>query len=144
MTPVNEATAYELVGGDAGLRQLVRFFYEEMDRRPEAKGIRDMHPESLAESEEKLYWFLSGWTGGPQLFWEKRGHPMLRARHLPFAIGPNEAEQWIACFRVALTRHLDLNLEWKQALDVRAQLERDLMNALERVALHMINQPKGQ
>ncbi len=141
MSTVREATVYALVGGDLGLRQLVKFFYQEMDRRPEAKVIRDMHPLSLDESEERLYWFLSGWMGGPPLYGEKRGHPMLRARHLPFAIGQTEAELWVACFQAALTRHLDSQPAWSQAPEARTKLEDELMRALQRVALHMMNQP---
>ncbi|HRK08979.1 MAG TPA: group II truncated hemoglobin [Pseudobdellovibrionaceae bacterium] len=145
MSTANDATVYELVGGDQGVRQLVRFFYQEMDRQPSAKVIREMHPQSLDESEEKLYWFLSGWMGGPQLYWEKRGHPMLRARHLPFPIGRNEADLWIECFRLALKRHLDSQPAWASTLAdtkaARAKLESELLQALQRVALHMMNQP---
>jgi hemoglobin len=141
MSTVNEATVYDLVGGDQGVRQLVQYFYQEMDRLPSAKVIRDMHPQSLDESEEKLYWFLSGWMGGPQLYWEKRGHPMLRARHLPFPIGRNEADLWIECFRLALKRHLDSQPAWADAKAARAKLESELLQALQRVALHMMNQP---
>lgn len=138
---MNEATVYELVGGDQGVRQLVQYFYQEMDRQPSAKVIREMHPQSLKESEEKLYWFLSGWMGGPQLYWEKRGHPMLRARHLPFSIGRTEAELWIECFRLALKRHLDEQPAWADAQAARVKLESELLQALQRVALHMMNQP---
>jgi hemoglobin len=51
--------------------------------------------------------FLSGWLGGPQLYTEKYGHPMLRARHLPFAIGVNERDAWIACMRQAMESVID-------------------------------------
>ena len=93
---------YELVGGDAGVRKLVDRFYELMDTEPEFYGIRKLHPENLATSNEKLYLFLSGWLGGPQLYIEKHGHPMLRARHLPFPIASSERDQWLACMNRAM------------------------------------------
>jgi truncated hemoglobin YjbI len=46
--------------------------------------------------------YLSGWLGGPQLFVEAYGHPRLRARHLPFAIGETERDQWLMCMRMAM------------------------------------------
>lgn len=100
--PSPERTPYEMIGGEATVRQLVRRFYEIMDTLPEAYGIRKLHPESLAGSEQKLYKYLTGWLGGPQLYVEEYGHPMLRARHLPFAIARDEAVQWMLCMRQAM------------------------------------------
>lgn len=68
-----------------------------MDEMPEYHGIRKLHPQDLSGSREKLHLFLSGWLGGPPLYAEKYGHPMLRARHLPFAIGIAERDAWLAC-----------------------------------------------
>ena len=56
-------THYELIGGETVIRQLVDRFYDLMDTKPEAKGIRLLHPESLEESRNKLYWSLTGWMG---------------------------------------------------------------------------------
>lgn len=95
-------TPYALLGGDAGVRRLVDHFYDLMDAVPEYHGIRKLHPQDLAGSREKLYLFLSGWLGGPPLYVEKYGHPMLRARHLPFAIGIAERDAWIACMLQAM------------------------------------------
>ena len=102
MTEENRPKPYELVGGDEGVRKLVDRFYELMDTEPEFFGIRKLHPEHLATSNEKLYLFLSGWLGGPQLYIEKHGHPMLRARHLPFPIASSERDQWLACMNRAM------------------------------------------
>ena len=77
-------------------------FYALMDSEPAYTGIRRLHPPSLEGSTEKLTMFLSGWLGGPPLYAEKYGHPMLRARHLPFAIGESERDQWMACMRQAM------------------------------------------
>jgi hemoglobin len=96
---------YEILGGAEGLRALVDRFYDLMDELPEAKGIREMHAPDLAEAREKLYLFLSGWTGGPSLYIEKYGHPRLRARHVPFPIGISERDQWMLCMTRALEAH---------------------------------------
>ena len=69
---------YNLIGGEMGLRALVNRFYDIMDSSPEAKDIRAFHAKSLNHSREKLFMFLSGWSGGPALYVEKYGHPRLR------------------------------------------------------------------
>lgn len=98
----NGETPYQLLGGDAGVRRLVDRFYALMDTVPEYHGIRKLHPQDLSGSAEKLYLFLSGWLGGPPLYVEKHGHPMLRARHLPFPIGIAERDAWLACMLQAM------------------------------------------
>ena len=97
-----ELSLYELVGGETGLRVLVERFYDLINSAPEAAGIRALHPKSLKQSREKFFMFLSGWTGGPQLYIEKYGHPRLRMRHMPFAISSVERDQWIWCMHKAL------------------------------------------
>ena len=93
---------YELLGGEAGVRALVYRFYGLVDFAAEAKDIRALHAASLKQSREKLFMFLSGWSGGPQLYMEKFGHPRLRMRHLPFAIGERERDQWLWCMERAI------------------------------------------
>ena len=83
----SEPTLYELIGGETELRSLVTRFYDLMEASPEAAQIRAIHPKNLRGSREKFFMFLSGWTGGPQLYVEKIGHPALRMRHSPFSIG---------------------------------------------------------
>ena len=61
-----------------------------------------MHPESLDSARDKLHWFLCGWLGGPNHYVARFGHPMLRARHLPFAIGISERDPWLACMGQAI------------------------------------------
>jgi hemoglobin len=79
---------------------MVHRFYELMETVPEYYVIRKLHLEDLAGSRDKLYLFLSGWLGGPGLYVEK--HPVLRARHLPFAIGIAERDAWLACMLQAM------------------------------------------
>jgi hemoglobin len=123
-------TPYQRLGGAEVLSDLVRRFYEFMESMPEAGVIRRMHGRDLARAEEKLFKFLSGWLGGPNLYWEEFGHPRLRRRHLPFAIGPRERDQWLAC----MSRALD---------DVVAdpELRQRLLQAFTQTAQHLINQP---
>jgi hemoglobin len=98
----SDVTAYERVGGDARVRELVDRFYDLMDLEDQFKGLRALHPTTLEGSRDKLYWFLSGWLGGPSLYIEKFGHPRLRARHLPFEIGISERDQWMRCMSMAM------------------------------------------
>ena len=97
-----EISLYEMLGGEKGIRSLVDRFYEIMDTSPEAERIRAFHAKSLKQSREKLFMFLSGWSGGPQLYVEKYGHPRLRMRHMPFTIGTVERDQWLWCMNKAL------------------------------------------
>jgi hemoglobin len=101
-----KVTFFELLGGaESGLtniRKLVDAFYDIMDSDPAAKEIRAMHAPDLSHAREKLFMFLTGWTGGPQLYIEQYGHPRLRARHLPFSIGESERDQWMYCMIKAM------------------------------------------
>ena len=97
-----ESSLYEMLGGEKGLRALVDCFYDIMDSSPETARIRSFHAKSLKRSREKLFMFLSGWSGGPQLYVEKFGHPRLRMRHFPFSIGSVERDQWLWCMNKAL------------------------------------------
>lgn len=95
-------TPYDLIGGDAGVRALVDRFYDLMDFEPAYAKLRAVHGSTLESAREKLHLFLSGWLGGPPLYVQRFGHPMLRARHLPFAIGEEERDQWMACMTQAM------------------------------------------
>jgi hemoglobin len=93
---------YELLGGESKVRELVTRFYDLMDTERDFAGIRKLHKPDLSQAREKLTLFLSGWLGGPQLYTERFGHPMLRARHLSFAIGAAERDLWLACMDRAM------------------------------------------
>lgn len=97
-----QPTAFELIGGADKVRSLVDRFYDLMDLEPTYAGIRALHPPSLDGSRDKLYWFLSGWLGGPPMYTDRFGHPRLRARHLPYPIGLAERDQWMACMMSAM------------------------------------------
>ena len=124
-------TAYDLMGGEATVRAIVDRFYQLMDSLPETYGIRKMHAAELSGSADKLFMFLSGWFGGPQLYAEKFGHPHLRARHLPFPIGGGERDQWMLCMRTALTENI-----------ANVALRDSLVKALGDLADFMRNRPE--
>src|SRR5687767_3471274 len=95
--PNPQRTPYELMGGEPAVHALVERFYDLMELEPEFRQLRAVHGSSLEAARERLFMFLSGWLGGPPLYTDQFGHPMLRARHLPFAIGDLERDQWMAC-----------------------------------------------
>ena len=95
-------TPFERIGGEAAVRALVDRFYDLMDLEPAFGGIRALHPTELQGSRDKLFWFLCGWLGGPDLYVQRHGHPRLRARHLPYAIGISERDQWLGCMQQAM------------------------------------------
>jgi hemoglobin len=121
---------YERIGGADKVRALVHRFYQIMDELPESYGIRKMHAADLQSSEDKLFKFLSGWMGGPQLFIQEYGHPVLRRRHMPFAISESERDQWLLCMNQAL-----------QEVVEEEALRKELATAFASVADHMRNQP---
>ena len=121
-------THYQRIGGEAKIHELVEAFYHHMDELPETYGIRKMHAEDLSGSRRKLFEFLSGWLGGPQLFIEKHGQPMLRQRHLHFSIGDAERDQWLTCMKLALAEVVESE-----------PLRDELFAAFVKVADHMRN-----
>ena len=123
-------TPYELIGGEAGVRRLVDRFYDLMDSAPEAANVRALHAKSLKASREKLFMFMTGWTGGPPVYVEKHGHPRLRMRHFPFAIGTRERDEWLWCMDKALDEH-----------PMPDEVRRHLRERIHALADHMRNRP---
>ena len=97
------------------MRALVERFYDLMELEPAYGQLRSVHGSSLVSAREKLYLFLSGWLGGPALYTDRFGHPMLRARHLPFAIGATERDQWMGCMVQAM-EEVEVPQDLRQAL----------------------------
>jgi hemoglobin len=75
-------------------------FYDIIER--ESPVLHAMLPRDTSGSRQKLYEFLSGWTGGPALYWEKHGHPRLRMRHVRFPIDQAAADEWSRCMTQAI------------------------------------------
>lgn len=126
-----EATPYAQLGGAARVRALVERFYDLIEREPAYAVLRRLHGPDLGSTRDKLYWYLSGWLGGPNLYIERFGHPMLRARHLPFSIGISERDAWLACMKQAM-----------QETQVPAELQEALAAAFSRTADWMRNRPE--
>jgi hemoglobin len=124
------STHYELLGGEPGIRTLVDRFYDLMESSPEAVHVRALHATSLKQSREKLFLYLMGWTGGPPTYVERFGHPRLRQRHMPFAIGARERDEWLWCMKRALDAH-----------DVDGETRVLLWQRLMQLADFMRNQP---
>ncbi len=128
---IDQTTTFELIGGETKLRELVDRFYDLMDLEPEFAGIRALHPTNLDGSRDKLFWFLSGWMGGPDLYIERFGHPRLRARHLPYPIASAERDQWLRCMAWAM-----------QDVGVTEPLQTRLMQSFHQTADWMRNHPR--
>ncbi len=123
-------SVYQLIGGAAPLHAMVERFYDLMALEPEFAGIRALHPPALDASRDKLFCFLSGWMGGPDLYQQRHGHPRLRARHLPYPIGSSERDQWLRAMAWAM-----------QDVGVEASLQLRLMESFYQTADWMRNKP---
>jgi len=126
--PAAVDSVYARLGGALAIHALVNRFYELMDELPEAYSVRRLHPDSLTGSADSLFKFLSGWFGGPPLYIRERGHPRLRMRHAPYAIGPVERDEWLLCMRQALAEQV-----------VDDALRASVVRAFEEMAQHMVN-----
>jgi len=87
-----QPTIYELAGGDAPFRRLIDAFYRRVQQEP---LLRPLYPADLAPSREHLFLFVTQYFGGPPRYNAERGHPRLRLRHAPFAIGQAERDAWV-------------------------------------------------
>ncbi|MRG29314.1 globin [Laceyella tengchongensis] len=118
-------TPYEAIGGAKTVRAIVEAFYPRVQAHPLLKPI---FPEDITPVMEKQRLFLTQFLGGPPLYSEKYGHPMLRARHLPFPITPARAEAWLACMSEALDE-----------AGVQGEVRDSLWARLVMAAHHMVN-----
>lgn len=100
---------YEAIGEEL-LSQLVDTFYERVASHPLLKPI---FPSDLTETARKQKQFLTQYLGGPPLYTEEHGHPMLRARHLPFPITNERADAWLSCMKDAMD-HVGLEGEIRE------------------------------
>ncbi|MGF7046251.1 hemoglobin [Paenibacillus sp. DS2015] len=96
---------YENLGGEQTLHKLVESFYPRVQSHP---LIGPLFPQDISDVMEKQYMFLSQFFGGPSLYSDEFGHPMMRARHLPFPITEQHAKAWLHCMDEAL---IDIGVE---------------------------------
>jgi hemoglobin len=127
--PTPEKTPYEIIGGEVGTRAIANRFYDIMASDEYAKPLYDMHPLPLDRIRQVFFEFLSGWLGGPSLFTEKHGQPMLRKRHMPFSINKDLRDQWMYCMNKTLDIEVDNPL-----------LREGLKQSFGQLATHMINE----
>ena len=122
---------FEAAGGDATFRLLARRFYGRVENDP---LLRPMFPdEDLANAAENLALFLIQYWGGPPTYNEKRGHPRLRVRHQPFAIGQAERDAWMGHMKAAV-----------ESLDLVPAVRKALIDYFETASTAMINRPVPQ
>jgi hemoglobin len=121
-------SVYELAGGEPAFRLLVRRFYE---RVAADTVLRAVYPEEdLSGATERLTLFLIQYWGGPPTYSEQRGHPRLRLRHQPFAIGQRERDAWLGHMKAAV-----------ESMDLPPGVRKALLDYFETASTAMINRP---
>ncbi|HEV2414680.1 MAG TPA: globin [Candidatus Dormibacteraeota bacterium] len=122
---------YELAGGEATFRLLVQRFYARVADDP---VLRAVYPEEdLSGATERLTLFLIQYWGGPSTYSEQRGHPRLRLRHAPFAIGQHERDAWLGHMTAAV-----------ESLELAPQVTNALLDYFETASTAMINRPAAR
>lgn len=126
MSDVNSVlpSLYSQIGA-AKLREIVQTFYPLVKAHPLLSAL---FPENLSETMNKQEAFLTGFLGGPPLYHQTYGHPMLRGRHMKFEITPDHARAWFECFTEATN-----------AVELEAKVRSELLEAVARVAAAMVN-----
>jgi hemoglobin len=121
-------SVYELAGGETTFRMLVERFYLRVAADP---VLRSVYPEEdLSGATERLTLFLIQYWGGPSTYSKSRGHPRLRLRHQPFAIGRSERDAWLSHMTVAV-----------ESLDLAPAVRKALLDYFETASTAMINRP---
>ncbi|CAH2713467.1 MULTISPECIES: globin [Neobacillus] len=121
-------TPFEAIGEDR-LHQLVDTFYGLVGQHPDLAPI---FPNQFTEIARKQKQFLTQYLGGPSIYTEEHGHPMMRARHLPFPVTPTRAKAWLSCMKQAMDK-----------IELQGPLREEFFSRLYLTAQHMINTPDG-
>ncbi|MFD0588601.1 globin [Paenibacillus sp. GCM10027627] len=116
---------YEAVGEEQGIRSIVESFYPKVKEHP---LLGPLFPEDIDPVIERQHQFLTQFFGGPTLYSDLHGHPMMRARHLPFPITPERAAAWLDCMRRAL-----------EEVGIEPELREIVLNRLSGPAYHFVN-----
>ncbi|MBP1937962.1 globin [Paenibacillus sediminis] len=120
-------TLYEMIGGAPVLRRVVEAFYPRVKQNP---LIGPLFPENIDPVMDRQYKFLTQFFGGPSLYSDEYGHPMMRARHLPFPITRERADAWLSCMAGALTE-----------VGIEEPLRTFVLERLSGPAYHFVNTP---
>jgi hemoglobin len=123
----NESNVYDLIGGQETMAKLINAFYDRVANDPDLAPI---FPDDLTMTKQKQTMFLTQYFGGPPLYTETYGHPMLRARHMPFPVTPKRAEAWLKCMSAAMD---EVGLE--------GVVREFMFERLMLTARHMVNTP---
>ncbi|RRJ61922.1 globin [Paenibacillus oralis] len=118
---------YDNLGGGPTLKRLVEAFYPRVQKDP---LLAPLFPEDITPVMEKQYMFLTQFFGGPPLYSDAFGHPMMRARHMPFPVTRERAEAWLACMRAAL-----------EEIGIEEPLRGFVLDRLSGPAFHFVNTP---
>lgn len=118
---------YDNLGGEGTIRRLVEAFYPRVQRDP---LLGPLFPEDITPVMEKQFMFLSQFFGGPSLYSDAFGHPIMRARHLPFPVTTERAEAWLACMSAAL-----------EEIGIEEPLREFVLERLSGPAFHFVNTP---
>lgn len=121
----NPISPLEALGGEERLAKLVNIFYTKVANDP---LLAPIFPDDLTETKRKQQQFLTQFLGGPALYTEEHGHPMLRARHMPFPITANHAKAWLQCMNEAMDE-----------IELEGSIRDYLVERLTQTANHMIN-----
>lgn len=121
-------TPYEAIG-EGPLHKLIDVFYANVKRHPD---LQQLFPDDLTETIRKQKQFMTQFLGGPSLYTDEHGHPMLRARHIPFEITPERAKAWLSCMHQAMDK-IDLDEDFREFYYQRLYM----------TAQHMINTPSA-
>lgn len=121
-----QQSPYELLGGEETIRRLVAAFYPRVAKDPLLSPI---FPEDLTLTERKQFMFLTQFLGGETLYSNEYGHPMMRARHLPFQVTPKRAERWLRLMKEAMD---EIGME-------EGPVRQYMYERLTQVAHHMVN-----
>ena len=125
MSDQERGSIYSMMGGASAIRRLVEAFYPKVQAEP---LLAPLFPEDLTPVMEKQYLFLTQFFGGPALFSEQYGHPMMRARHMPFPITVERADAWLRCMKQAM-----------EEIGMEEELQVFLLERLQGSAYHFVN-----
>jgi hemoglobin len=123
-----QPTLYQRIGEEAALRRIVDRFYDLMQSDPAVAPLRAMHAPDLGPMRERLTEFMTGWLGGPPVYFQRKDSRCMAMVHAPFPIDAAIRDQWLSCMYRAL-----------DDCDVSADLQASIRRALERMTEDMVN-----
>jgi hemoglobin len=130
MSESERSTLFELMGGAETVRRIVEAFYPKVQQHP---LLSPLFPPDIEPVIEKQYLFLSQFFGGPSLYSDSYGHPMMRARHMPFPITVERADAWLSCMSEAMAE-----------VGLPNDLREFLLDRLKGSAYHFVNTPEEE